>query len=112
MDEPITPVPIQPTRVCVSAMGRQITRPRRAARRFPPPPERTATNTAVIVRRFRPRRRAVPFVRRPIVLAVLVCAAAGLLAGSSLAYVCHPGVAGTRMLTLRGTVVSLHTSAA
>lgn len=52
-----------------------------------------------------------PFVRRPIVLAVLVCAAAGLLAGSSLAYVCHPSVAGTRMLTLPGSVVSLHTSA-
>ena len=52
-----------------------------------------------------------PFVRRPIVLAVLVCAAAGLLAGSSLAYVCHPGVAGTRMLTLRGSVVALDTSA-
>ncbi len=46
-------------------------------------------------------------VRRPIVPAVLV--AAGLLAGSSLAYVCHPSAAGTRMLTLKGAVVSLRT---
>ena len=52
-----------------------------------------------------------PF-RRPIVLATLACAAAGLLAGSSLAYVCHPGVAGTKMLTLRGSVVSLHSTPA
>jgi hypothetical protein len=36
-----------------------------------------------------------------------VLIAAGLLAGSSFAYVCHPSVAGTRMLTLRGSVVSL-----
>ncbi len=46
-------------------------------------------------------------VRRPIVPAVLV--AAGLLAGSSSAYICHPSAAGTRMLTLKGAVVSLRT---
>jgi hypothetical protein len=39
----------------------------------------------------------------------LVVLAAGLLAGSSLAYVCHPSAAGTRMVTLRGSVVSLRT---
>jgi hypothetical protein len=49
-------------------------------------------------------------VRRPIVPAVLV--AAGVLAGSSFAYVCHPSAAGTRMLTLKGAVVSLKTRGA
>ena len=56
-----------------------------------------------------------PIVRRPILteslgIGAFVCAAAGVLAGSSLAYVCHPGVAGTKMLTLRGSVVSLRTA--
>ena len=41
-----------------------------------------------------------PSIRRPIILAAFVCCAAGLLAGSSLAYVCHPGVAGTKTITL------------
>ena len=38
--------------------------------------------------------------RRPIVLASVV--AAGTFAGAAYAYVCHPSVAGTRMLALRG----------
>ena len=46
-------------------------------------------------------------VRRPIVPPVLV--AAGVLAGSSFAYVCHPSAAGTRMLTLKGAVVAVRT---
>ena len=48
-----------------------------------------------------------PSIRRPIVLAAFVCCAAGLLAGSSLAYVCHP-VSRVRDVTLPGSVVSLH----
>ncbi len=43
--------------------------------------------------------------RRPIVLASVV--AAGTFAGAAYAYVCHPSVAGTRMLALRGSVVSV-----
>ena len=43
--------------------------------------------------------------RRPIVLASVV--AAGTFAGAAYAYVCHPGVSGTRMLALRGSVVSV-----
>jgi hypothetical protein len=43
--------------------------------------------------------------RRPIVLASVV--AAGTFTGAALAYVCHPNVAGTRMLSVRGSVVSL-----
>jgi hypothetical protein len=43
--------------------------------------------------------------RRPIVLASVV--AAGTFTGGAVAYVCHPGAAGTRMLTLHGSVVSL-----
>ncbi len=43
--------------------------------------------------------------RRPIVLASVV--AAGTFAGAAFAYVCHPTIAGTRMLAVRGSVVSL-----
>jgi len=43
--------------------------------------------------------------RRPVVLASVL--AAGTFTGAAVAYVCHPGSAGTRMLTLRGSVVSL-----
>ncbi len=43
--------------------------------------------------------------RRPVVLAIVV--AAGVFAGAAVAYVCHPSVAGTRMLTVHGSVVSL-----
>jgi hypothetical protein len=43
-------------------------------------------------------------IRRPIVLASVV--AAGTFAGAAYAYVCHPSVTGTRMLSLQGSVVS------
>jgi hypothetical protein len=43
--------------------------------------------------------------RRPVVLAIVV--AAGTFTGAAVAYVCHPSVAGTRMLTVKGSVVSL-----
>jgi hypothetical protein len=45
-------------------------------------------------------------IRRPVVLASVV--AAGTFAGAAFAYVCHPGVQGTRMLAVRGSVVSVH----
>src|SRR5882757_1779840 len=44
--------------------------------------------------------------RRLFALAV-VPAAASLVAGSALAYVCHPSSVGTRMLTLKGSVLSV-----
>ena len=44
--------------------------------------------------------------RRPIVLASVV--AAGTFAGAAFAYVCHPSVSGTRMLSLSGSVVSVN----
>jgi hypothetical protein len=43
--------------------------------------------------------------RRPIVLASV--AAAGIFASAAYAYVCHPSAAGTRMLALRGSVISV-----
>ena len=43
--------------------------------------------------------------RRPVVLAMVV--AAGTFTGAAVAYVCHPSVAGTRMLTVHGSVVSV-----